>query len=526
MTPDHRPFRLRAGRQDGFTLIELLVVIVILGVLSAIVVFSVKGIGDKGRASAVAADAATLRAAEEAHCAKHGRYATIDELKDAGLLTGEPVYNMVAVGEENKCGRGANSSYTLYDNAPTQSTKDAISVGASPNDLAVDEKADRVYVASAGDNSVTVIDGRTDEPIGSPISLSGVVSGPTRIAVDSGTGRVYVGGTDGVAIIDTANAYQVTKVGNYATPVSGLAVSPENGDLYIGGGTTFVAAIAYVPAGGSAATTIPVPSGGPVPAAAGMDFVFDPARHAVYFAKGGTGSGTSPDIGLFAISTQTHEARTVVEFPTKSSCVNNIGALSLNSARGMIVLDPHRNLVYLIARRCTANPTKGVATMIAINPGNGTSTAIDDPEGTPYGHMAAVYSPAASSVYVYSTGGTPTASCGTLTAGRVSRIVGTAVTGQTAVCGISSSPGNAAHRATVLKNFNRVFISQFYQVDASGKAIAPGGIGVTDGTTMLPQSTLGAPRPFSSMAVNNTTGKLYALDPVGGKLAVFRAGAK
>ena len=46
--------RARQARQDegGFTLIELLIVIVILGVLAGIVVFSVRGITDRGEASA------------------------------------------------------------------------------------------------------------------------------------------------------------------------------------------------------------------------------------------------------------------------------------------------------------------------------------------------------------------------------------------------------------------------------------------------------------------------------------------
>lgn len=191
MTPHHRPFPLRARRQDGFTLIELLVVIVILGVLAAIVVFSVRGVGDKGRKSAVAADAATLRTAEESYCAKHGHYGTVDDLKADGLLAGEPVYNMVAVGEENKCGRGEKSSFTLYDTSPTERAAAAIPVGANPTDLAVDEKANRVYVVSS--LGVTVIDGKTDEPIGTPINVPSAVSNPTRIAVNPGTGQVYVG---------------------------------------------------------------------------------------------------------------------------------------------------------------------------------------------------------------------------------------------------------------------------------------------------------------------------------------------
>ena len=44
--------RIRAARENesGFTLIELLIVIVILGVLSGIVVFSVSGITSRGKA--------------------------------------------------------------------------------------------------------------------------------------------------------------------------------------------------------------------------------------------------------------------------------------------------------------------------------------------------------------------------------------------------------------------------------------------------------------------------------------------
>jgi general secretion pathway protein G len=69
--------QLRAARKNesGFTLIELLIVIVILGVLAAIVVFSVQGITDRGTQSACKADVTTVTTAGEAYFAQNGTYA-------------------------------------------------------------------------------------------------------------------------------------------------------------------------------------------------------------------------------------------------------------------------------------------------------------------------------------------------------------------------------------------------------------------------------------------------------------------
>jgi general secretion pathway protein G len=65
---------LRKARkgEGGFTLIELLIVIVILGVLAGIVVFSVRGITDRGDASACKANQKTAEVAVEAYYAKNG----------------------------------------------------------------------------------------------------------------------------------------------------------------------------------------------------------------------------------------------------------------------------------------------------------------------------------------------------------------------------------------------------------------------------------------------------------------------
>jgi len=80
MTATLRRPRQRSGGQAGFTLIELLVVIVILGILSGVVVFAVRGAGDKGKGAAVATDERTIRTAQEVYCAKAGRYGTMRQL--------------------------------------------------------------------------------------------------------------------------------------------------------------------------------------------------------------------------------------------------------------------------------------------------------------------------------------------------------------------------------------------------------------------------------------------------------------
>lgn len=95
----------------GFTLIELLVVIIILGVLTAVVVFAVRGTGDKGKASSIIADAKTIRSAEEAYCGRFGTYGTMEDLVRERFLSEPSTLNEVTVSDNGgPCG---GTSYTV-----------------------------------------------------------------------------------------------------------------------------------------------------------------------------------------------------------------------------------------------------------------------------------------------------------------------------------------------------------------------------------------------------------------------------
>ena len=62
------------GREAGFTLIELLIVIVVLGILAAIVVFSLSGVTGQSKSAACTSDAKTVEIAVDAYNAEAGNF--------------------------------------------------------------------------------------------------------------------------------------------------------------------------------------------------------------------------------------------------------------------------------------------------------------------------------------------------------------------------------------------------------------------------------------------------------------------
>ncbi len=79
----------RHGCDRGFSLIELLIVIVVLGILATVVVFSVRGIVDRGEQSSQEIDQRILVTALENYYARNGVYATEAELVAAEYIREE-----------------------------------------------------------------------------------------------------------------------------------------------------------------------------------------------------------------------------------------------------------------------------------------------------------------------------------------------------------------------------------------------------------------------------------------------------
>jgi len=85
-----RVMRLQ-GAEEGFTLVELLIVIVILGVLSAVVVFSVVGVSNKSTTSACKSDAKSVETASETYYSQNNAFApNVTALVTANLLKQAP----------------------------------------------------------------------------------------------------------------------------------------------------------------------------------------------------------------------------------------------------------------------------------------------------------------------------------------------------------------------------------------------------------------------------------------------------
>ncbi len=98
-------------------------------------------------------------------------------------------------------------NYLIVSNATyaiAQTVVSSFEVGNSPRGIAVNTETNLIYVTNMADNSVSVIDGSTNQIINNiPVG-----KGPLGIGIDSFTNQVYVGDGNGITVID-ANINEV-----------------------------------------------------------------------------------------------------------------------------------------------------------------------------------------------------------------------------------------------------------------------------------------------------------------------------
>lgn len=121
----NRSRRNGSEREAGFTLIELLLVIIILGILSTVVVVSVRGINDRGGASACESSRSTVRVSVEAYFARTATYpASLHDLKSDFIEDADKVITIGPAPYTNTLEGGPGKwtfHYTLVPGTPTDS---------------------------------------------------------------------------------------------------------------------------------------------------------------------------------------------------------------------------------------------------------------------------------------------------------------------------------------------------------------------------------------------------------------------
>ena len=104
--------------ESGFTLIELLIVIVVLGVLAAIVVFSLTGVSGESKQAACTSDAKSVEIAADAYQAHTGNY---------------PASTSVLLGSYLHALPGTGNGYTIGLDQTTDSVQ--VTIGNTTSDF-------------------------------------------------------------------------------------------------------------------------------------------------------------------------------------------------------------------------------------------------------------------------------------------------------------------------------------------------------------------------------------------------------
>src|SRR5579859_7748274 len=120
-----------------------------------------------------------------------------------------------------------DNTVSVIDGATNNTAKPG--AGTNPVAVAADFVTNKIYVANQGSNDVTVIDGVTN--LATAVSVG---NAPSAVAVNPMTNKIYVAnkGDNNVSVIDAANNNAFTPVSVGMGPTA-LAINPVTGMLYV-----------------------------------------------------------------------------------------------------------------------------------------------------------------------------------------------------------------------------------------------------------------------------------------------------
>jgi YVTN family beta-propeller protein len=119
-----------------------------------------------------------------------------------------------------------HGTITIYNDALRQSHR--VKVGSAPVSIAANEVTGRIYVANAGDGTVSVVDGNSDAVVATvPVGIH-----PYSIAVNSKTNKVYVTHTylDAISILDGETN---TATNLKAASADLVSIDPDTNTIYL-----------------------------------------------------------------------------------------------------------------------------------------------------------------------------------------------------------------------------------------------------------------------------------------------------
>jgi|SRR5690242_613028 YVTN family beta-propeller protein len=166
-------------------------------------------------------------------------------LLSIGIIThnafADQVITTISLGDQHPSEIGVNpSSDKIYVtnigsntvsviDGSTNNVLSAIPVGSGPWGVGINPNTNRIYIANTHNNTVSIIDGNTDSVV-STISLDSV----SEIGVNPNTDKIYVSGGSGVLYVINGTTNTIMDTIPVSSTAYGVGVNPSTDKIYVG----------------------------------------------------------------------------------------------------------------------------------------------------------------------------------------------------------------------------------------------------------------------------------------------------